>query len=545
LARALVWLNLLALGGIGVWFRVWQLGSVPGINGDEAWYGIEAMRLLAGEPIQWRTPTNNPLNLLYFGPLVLLHLLAEPSPALLRGAALASGLAALPAAFWLGRKAFGVQHAVIATVVVAVLPVNIAYSRFGWDASQTLLATLPVAYLPLAAMAEVERRQRWLIAAAVCLLAAMWVHPTNIFAAPMVALPALVMWRDELATSWRGQSLGRRWGIVAGAATSAAVVGALSRHWLLAVLERLADPAQFGRFLIHYHRLFTGTTVYRYIAGSAWADDPWTSLPQWDLMLTDLAAWGVSLVALVTVGRHAWHNRSSRDGALLLAWGVMVVGFYLVAGIGAIQPHFERYSLCLLAPGVAVLARAVELHCRRVNAISSPALVAGLAASWLLLLGFGSHYFDCFYQTGGRSHDTFRSAEVEPKAAALAQILAASPTEATIWIATSEYWNDRPLAYLASSHSRVRVTSPEQFWQVAAHQAAMDEGRLWQVEFAGSPAYRDVIERLDAQRIAYDERFILDFAGRPALALLRLIGRKHQPDEIARQRRIAGKLQRN
>ena len=39
-------------------------------------------------------------------------------------------------------------------MLLAVLPVNIAYSRFGWDTSQTLLATLPAVYLPLLAAKE-------------------------------------------------------------------------------------------------------------------------------------------------------------------------------------------------------------------------------------------------------------------------------------------------------------------------------------------------------------------------------------------------------
>ena len=33
------------------------LGRLPGVNGDEAWYGVQVLRLLSGEAVDWRTPT--------------------------------------------------------------------------------------------------------------------------------------------------------------------------------------------------------------------------------------------------------------------------------------------------------------------------------------------------------------------------------------------------------------------------------------------------------------------------------------------------------
>ena len=112
---------------------------------------MQCEMLLHGEPFSGRTPTGNWLNPFFFAPLVALHALAEPSFELLRITPFASGLLALVVNFFLCRRAFDLRTATISTVVLAVLPINIAYSRFAWDASQSLLFTLPVVYVPFIA----------------------------------------------------------------------------------------------------------------------------------------------------------------------------------------------------------------------------------------------------------------------------------------------------------------------------------------------------------------------------------------------------------
>src|SRR5882672_8140601 len=62
-----------ALIVVGAWFRVWRLDRVPGLNGDEAWSGVQALKFLHGESVSWQTPTGNPLNVFFLGPLVALH----------------------------------------------------------------------------------------------------------------------------------------------------------------------------------------------------------------------------------------------------------------------------------------------------------------------------------------------------------------------------------------------------------------------------------------------------------------------------------------
>ncbi len=77
-------INVAALLFVAIWFRIDRLDHLPGANGDEAWYGVQAEAVLHGEPISWRTPTGNLLNPLFFGPLLALHAIFEPSFGLLR-----------------------------------------------------------------------------------------------------------------------------------------------------------------------------------------------------------------------------------------------------------------------------------------------------------------------------------------------------------------------------------------------------------------------------------------------------------------------------
>ncbi len=152
--RVLAALNFAGLILAAVTLRVWHLGTVPGLNGDEAWLGVQAAHLAAGEPVVWRTPTGNPINPFLLWPVAALHLVFGPSVVVLRVVALVSGLAALGVNWWLCRRVLDRNTALVSTALLAVMPITIAYSRFAWDASQTLLATVLVLYL---ALSTVER----------------------------------------------------------------------------------------------------------------------------------------------------------------------------------------------------------------------------------------------------------------------------------------------------------------------------------------------------------------------------------------------------
>src|SRR5262249_21935674 len=60
---------------VSLWFRCVDLDHVPGVNGDEAYYGITVIELREGHSPPLRTYSGLPLNPFYSGPLFLLHLI--------------------------------------------------------------------------------------------------------------------------------------------------------------------------------------------------------------------------------------------------------------------------------------------------------------------------------------------------------------------------------------------------------------------------------------------------------------------------------------
>src|SRR5262245_12451425 len=265
-ARPVLLAASVALLVAAVWFRVIDLGRLPGLNGDEAWTGVQALRALHGEPTSWRTPTGNPLNVFFWGPEVILHAIFAPSFALLRSVAVASGLAALALNYWLCRRVFDRSTAVVSTLVLAVLPITIAYSRFAWDSCQTPLASVLVIYAALGMVRFSHRSGRRLAAAVVASAAAILVHPTNVFLLPMVAVAGWMSLgqrkrrlKKVVQTHWR------IW-LTAAIAVGLAVSWAIFPQ-IVAALGRLISPGQFAQFLLDWGRLFSGATVYRYISG--------------------------------------------------------------------------------------------------------------------------------------------------------------------------------------------------------------------------------------------------------------------------------------
>ncbi len=515
--------NLAALFLLSAFLRVWQLDHLPGINGDEAWYGVQVMRLVRGEAFSWRTPTGNPLNPFYLLPLCGLHLVWAPSFLLLRLPAMASGLLALPVNFALCRRVFGHPTATVTTLALAVLPINIAYSRFGWDASQTLLFTLPVCYLALLAVKEPQRGPRWLCWSAAALGSAILVHPTNIFLAPMWVAAFLWLRGPQLVAAWRTARRGRSFrAATVGAATGAVCLLFLARHWAFVVGARLLAVDQYAAFAANYLRLFNGVTIFRYIAGSR---PPADGL---DFDPLDGLAWCLVLLAVIGIlrSRHAQNYGPNDAGGqavlscLLWGWGLSLLGFFLVAGPQAIAPHYERYGLVLIAPGTILCCLGLSDWLRRVGAMRLVANLSALAVAWLLALVFCQEYFGFIRRTGGESHATFRTGDVEPKLAAFRELLARRDPRQTTWLAVDDYWNCQPLTYLALGQRSLQVATPADCQSSPAFRQAAAEGRAWLVGFEDGDCWNDdakPFRREDAERAsAFVAR---DYSGRPVLRL--------------------------
>ncbi len=518
--------NALGLVLVSVWFRCRTLGNVPGVNGDEAWYGVQALQMLLQGQYYAQTPTGNPANPMFLGPVTLLHAVFSPSIVLLRSVAVGGGLAALAINWWFCRWVFDCRTAAISTVMLAVLPINIAYSRFAWDASQSLAATLPVLYLSLAAVRFPERRVRYLTLAVVAQVVAALVHPTNVFAgAAIVAAVSIWLRWGTVKRIWTDRSRAVcAVGIVLVVLTvlwmrtPQAKVLSTRLQRVTGNVAELAHPRAAPHFSILYARLFTGGTAYRYIAGSrSWSE--WPQADDGEACRADVVLFWVALATSVWLLRRSWRcDARTEDRVLAAAWALSMAAFLPIAGPRAMVPGWERWAICLIGPTVLVVSRGVALACRTSSNRRRAVLVAASLAGWLVLADFQVHYFDHIRHTGGTSHNTFRTAEVDPKRSALDHILSHA-TDRPILIQASDpfiYWT---LRYASMGEEEVRVVWPTEAERSEQFQLACGQGRVWYVEFAGSRNLDTVRATLSGRTV--QQREFADYGGRPALCVLR------------------------
>ena len=115
LSSIILYCNLIAFFTTALVFRSIDLENTPGVNGDEAFYGVQAERLISGRPFTKLTPNGHLINPFYVGiEAALLHFSA-PSFAILRIPALIAGVLAVVLTYFLGRRVFGEATASLGT----------------------------------------------------------------------------------------------------------------------------------------------------------------------------------------------------------------------------------------------------------------------------------------------------------------------------------------------------------------------------------------------------------------------------------------------
>lgn len=505
-----------ALVATGVAFRAIALSSMPGISGDEGWWGVQAQAWLAGRPYEARTTSGNPIDLFFLVPVAVLHAVWSPSFGLLRAVPVLANLLALPIGFWFVRRLYGSTAAWIHTVALAVLPTAIAHSRITQDPSQTIFWTGPVVYLSVLALQAGRNPWPALGGALAVFAVALWTHPTNVFLAPFLGLPIAAAAGPWLPASRRGRALAAAAAAIlvtvvaiaaiAGVRHAAGSYPTLDRPWLSIGAARLIDGRQWFEFAANNARLLNGVTVYHYFSGAR----PWT--PPYD----------AAAVAVVAAALWGWwiaaRAGAPRDWAPLVACAVTWLGFFVVAGPEALRPHAERWGLCLIVPAVLVVSRGLAVLADQRPPWRAPLLGALVLAAAGLLASFEVHYFRAFATTGGRSHLTYVTAPIEPKRQALDRILAASAGTDRVTIAASQWWLRWPIAYLATAHSHVIVKPGLPGDADAAPVGPGD--RLFVVEFSGTPELEAATAWIARHRLRASATAIQDAAGRDLIAIV-------------------------
>jgi hypothetical protein len=444
-SRGRAWPLSLALTlGLAVVARVIALGRWPGINGDEAWYGVNAQEFLAGRAAFLHTGVGNPLNPLHSVPLLALLRMLDPSPALLRVPEVMWGLFAVAIAYPLLVKPLGRRSAYFTVMLLALSPAAVAYSRFGWDPSGTPFVSVLAIGLALG-----DRP----VLAVLGLLLAFLVHPTNVFLAPIVG----AAWGPHAVERYRRLSPVAQRRAQYAAAVIALVAVAVGWRLLISiaanpqtslpsaatVVARLFSVAAWGELAIGITGLFSGVTTMTFIGGP---------LPLPAVIIGNLVA-AFALVLPLAIGWRAF--RAGTHAVWLLAGIIVSLAiFHAVAGPPALQPGLERYALFVLVPLVIVCATGLDAAADTWPALTTVAFSLTYACFVAMLSG---GYFYPLWARGGESVPAFRTGSLEPKLAAYRAIEADSSGAVVVSVIAEDWWLYWPIRYFAGADSRIHV----------------------------------------------------------------------------------------
>jgi hypothetical protein len=450
-AWSVVVVALAAAAALALWLRVTSLGAIPEFNADEAWYGVQANRLLAGAGCAAASPTGNPPNPFLWGMNLALHLAFAPAAWVLRVPAVACGLLAVVLAYVLGARVLDRATALMAAALLAVLPAAIMTSRLGMDGCQVQLAGVVALYFAFRA-----NRAGLLLS----VLAGLMVHVTTIFVLP--ALLGVYLARAARRPRPEGGPAPRRRWVASAAWAGALATGAGLLAFRLPNLGRYYRqfyqargwwhcPAGFDRFFLMLGPLRPGPDL--------------APTPEATLWWYDRAFWGTTL-GLLALG--SWRLARWRQwDRLALVVGLLVgaAGFQSAAG-PTVYDSFgsARYLTCLIAPlalALACLARALVIAPGGAWRGAARLAQAALAVSvlWGLLLTAKAHSFDAFGAQHHESPWTFRADAEDYLERVTALILrdlgGPRPGPPRVVIA-QDWWTYWPLRYLAGERKDLR-----------------------------------------------------------------------------------------
>lgn len=450
----------------------------PGINGDEAWYGVNAQEFLAGGTPFLRTGIGNPLNPLHSAPLLALTAIFGPSAAALRAPEVLYGILAVVLCYPLLRRSLGERTAVIATVLTAVSPAAVAYSRLGWDPSGGPLMTL------LAVAAALADRP---VPAMVATGLAWWVHPTNVFVLPIVA----GTWAPHAIARLRTASAERR-ALMTRLVIVAVVVSTPMAVWaafriaanpqtslpsVSMVIDRVTSPSLWVSRAWGFVNLLSGVSPVLHVSGP---------LP------AAAAANGLALCLAIGAGAAGARRLAAHRHArwFLAGLALAFAGFHVVAMDVALTPTAERYGLFMLMPMTIAVAMALDAAMLERRVIGRALLAAaGLLMTGVLIGG----YFSPLWLRGGDAMTTYRTGAREPKLSAFAFIEADSRDSPHVRVVADGWWLYWTLRYFAGPNGRIHVdVVPGSNMPGGTHPAgalvppAPVPARTYYVAFAGS-----------------------------------------------------------
>jgi hypothetical protein len=531
--------------GVAVFFRCYRLASIPGINGDEAWLGYKAWSVAHGEQLNWTTNSGNLTDPFYIIPLILVHKIWLPSPVILRSIAVISGILVLPVNYLFCQWVYETKSALASTLLLAVLPVNIVYSRFGWEPSQSVLFAIPCLYIALAVAKGKIGTGLGLCLLFISMGAAFAVHPTNFYLAGFaIALTALLTFY-YVSNQWC--LIGYVTILIAGfmALGGVAILKAPPgvHEEIIARISSWSFIKDVPLFLFSWLRFYNGINSTIFIMGSWVPPERVLSTTQqlW-VAWPDLLAMACFLICTFSL---LWEivpvlsqKSASVEGALARTDLTLLTGlvgssilFDLLNGPVKLAVYNDRYGLWMVPAGVLILVRGAIRMMEIKPSLQRLITITGILVCLLLLAETYYKYFDFGIKTGGRSGMDARVGDEDLKLAAaklISESSSATPQSAPLLISSNWFVYWAILYFLKSDGDAVKWIT--MLIDVYPHTystesqgidmlEAVKNKRVVFADFSDSFAWKIWDAMIHESGVSYDKHEYLDCAGNPVLLL--------------------------
>jgi 4-amino-4-deoxy-L-arabinose transferase-like glycosyltransferase len=254
---------------------------------------------------------------------------------------------AVLACYWLVRRYWGMMAAVAATLMFAVSPWAVIFSRKIW--AQNLLPIFVMAWVIGLALALVDRKPRFMWLALVALAVAVQIHLAALALVPATLILLIVFWRR---ISWRDLLIGAGLGML----TAVPFLLYLSQQRSLigdGLAKAGGEAVGFSLDALIYARMIAVGNDLHSLVGAAQVEACLAQAPEMGRI--DWLITAVIVTGLIYLGVTVWKKWGSKQGdmaLIVLVWTASLPLFFL---FWRSSPVYLHYFIALLpAPYIAV-----------------------------------------------------------------------------------------------------------------------------------------------------------------------------------------------
>lgn len=413
------WVLFFAFLSTSVFFRFFKLENIPALCGDEAWSAAQAQLAYLGLPHTWTVTSGRFLSPFY---IALTYLTQAVEPFAIRYPAFVMGCLPVLLAFPALKTCINKEAAFLSTILIAVLPIHIEFSRLAWD-----LCFMPLFGLGFT-VSILRKKWIWSLFFVVC---GVLVHPTFI----MLLSVVVIVYLTEMKIQGKFPSV--KWLIAMFVVLVALAFWAFT--WLPPSFPIFIPSLfSFWIFVTGIGGIFMGPVIFAHLSGFVPTSLALTMNIGFLLLLLVFLIFYVKKLTLT-------------QKAFIAGLGGSLIALYFGGGPSAVSPGLERGSLFYCIPLSVVLGLLF-------SEVRYGKWISYAFGTLLLFLTF-QFFFQRTMKDGGMTAVTheFHTGPKDPKYAALEWIISDATKPGVYRFLVEDftiYWNSLNylLAHLPGPH---------------------------------------------------------------------------------------------